>query len=193
MKNQFAEEMAKRTDSELDNILNSQPGDYKSEALEAAKQEMNKRTIIRDKFSKYSDEQIVEILISTTEFHPFEVEVANEEAERRNLHFKIEKEKMEKEINKEIQNLKSDIVKERYPVLEFISKLYKILAWLIGITAVIAFFCLLSKGQSSMYIGIGVLIGGGILFVTFIAIAEGIKVFIDIENNTRITASNSGK
>lgn len=64
MKNQFDEEMAKKTDSELENILNSQPGDYKLEALEAAEQEINKRVIIRDKFSKYSDEQIVEILMS---------------------------------------------------------------------------------------------------------------------------------
>lgn len=34
---------------------------------------------------------------------------------------------------------------------------------------------------------------GGLLFVTLLATAEGIKVFIDIEHNTRITASNSKK
>lgn len=52
---------------------------------------------------------------------------------------------------------------------------------------------MLSQGQMGILISIGVLIGGGILFVTFLAIAEGIKVFIDIEHNTRITALNSGK
>lgn len=119
--------------------------------------------------------------------------MANEEAERRNLHFKIEEEKVEKELNKEIQNLKTDIVKEKYPALKFISKLFRILAWLIAITTVIVFFNMLSHGQMDIPIGIGVIIGGGILFATFIAIAEGIKVFIDIEHNTRIAASNSGK
>ena len=193
MKNQFEEAMAKRTDSELENILNSQPGDYQSGAIEAAEQEINRRKVIRDKFSKYSDEQIIEILKSKNNYQSFEIEVANEEAERRNLHFKIEKEKVEKEISKEIQNLKTDIVKERYPALRFISGLYRILAWLIGIATAIVFLYMLSQGQMGIPIGIGVLIGGGILFVTFLAIAEGIKVFIDIEHNTRITASNSGK
>lgn len=193
MKNQFEEAMAKRTDSELEKILNSQPGDYQSGAIEAAEQKIKKRKLIRDKFSKYSNEQVIEILKSEKNFQPFEVEVAREEAERRNLHFEIENEKAEKQINKEIQKLKTDVVKERYPALRFISGLYRILAWLIGIATVIAFFYMLSQGQMGIPIGIGILIGGSILFVTFLAIAEGIKVFIDIEHNTRITATNSGK
>lgn len=193
MKNQFEESMAKRTDAELEKILASQPGDYQSAAIEAAEQEIKKRKIIRDKFSKYSDEQIIEILKSGKNSQPFEVEVANEEAEKRILKFSLENEKVETEIKKEIQKLKTDAVKERYPALRFISGLYRILAWLIGIATAIIFFYMLSQGKMGIPIGIGVLIGGGILFVTFLAIAEVIKVFTDIEHNTRITATNSGK
>jgi len=69
MKNQFEEAMAKRTDSELEKILNSQPGDYQSGAIEAAEQEIKKRKLIRDKFSKYSNEQVIEILKSEKIFN----------------------------------------------------------------------------------------------------------------------------
>jgi len=55
----------------------------------------------------------------------------------------------------------------------------------------LAFFYQDKQIDVLFYIG-GILIGG-ILFVSLLAAAEGILVFMDIEHNTRITAVNSKK
>lgn len=46
-KNKFLEAMSKRTDEQLQEILDSPPGDYQPEAIEAAKQEIKKRKLIQ--------------------------------------------------------------------------------------------------------------------------------------------------
>jgi hypothetical protein len=43
------------------------------------------------------------------------------------------------------------------------------------------------KNSFDNYWGIGSLIGGFIFFISFLAFSEGIKLFIDIERNTRLT------
>ena len=198
MKNQFSDAMSKRTDADLQIIVTEQRNDFQPEAIEAAEQEINERKLKQEEFSKYSDDQLLEFLKSrkkhpSPDHHPYEVEAAEEEAKKRNIQFDIEDENIETEINKEIQKLKTHVVKERYPALRFISGVYRLLAWLFAIATVIVFVYMLSQGQMDILSGIGVLMGGGIIFVTLLATAEGIQVFVDIEHNTRISATNSRK
>lgn len=194
MKNQFEDAMSKRKDEDLQKIVSSQAGDYQPEAVKAAEQEIKKREFVRDKLSKYSDEQILEILKSRKNYQQFEIAAADEEANKRNLNFNYEEVKAETVINEEIKKLKTDVMSERYPALIFISGIYRLLAWIILIaTAIILFYMLSQGGQMGVPFAVGAILIGGILFVTLLAAAEGIKVFIDIEHNTRITAMNSKK
>jgi len=99
--------------------------------------------------------------------------------------------KAETVINEKIKKLKTEVVNERYPALRFISGVYRFLAWLILIATAIILFYKLYQGQMAILFAVGAILIGGILFVTLLAAAEGVKVFIDIEHNTRITAMNS--
>ena len=71
--------------------------------------------------------------------------------------------------------------KSKYPALITISRIYRLLAVLVGIVSVIGFFY-------GLYAGIGIivfsLIAGLLGVISFLAISEGIKLFISIENNT---------
>ena len=87
MKNNFEDVMSKKTNEELARIISSPLGDYQIEAVKAAEQEINKRNIIVDEKSKYSDEQILDILKSSTNYQDFEVQAAEVEAEKRNIAF----------------------------------------------------------------------------------------------------------
>lgn len=194
MKNQFEDGMTMRTNEDLQKIVVSQAGDYQPEAVIAAEKEIKKREFIRDKLSKYSDEQILEILKSRQKYQPYEVQGADAEAKKRNLNFNYEKEKIDAGINEEIQKLKTDVVNERYPALRFISGVYRLLAWTILIATIIILLYMSSQGgQMGIPFTVGAILISGILFVTMLAAAEGIKVFIDIAHNTRITALNSKK
>lgn len=108
MKNQFEDAMSKRTDEDLQKIIGSQADHYHPEAVKAAEQEIKKREFFRDELSKYSDEQILEILISGKNYQQFEI--AAEEAKKRNLNFNYEEVKAETVINEEIKKLKIDVV-----------------------------------------------------------------------------------
>lgn len=48
-KNKFLEAMSKRTDEQLQEVIDSPVGDYQSEAVEAAKREIEKRLLITHK------------------------------------------------------------------------------------------------------------------------------------------------
>jgi len=87
----------------------------------------------------------------------------------------------------------SYLSRSKYPALMALSTIYRIIAFVVGIAAIIAVVAgifLIEQG------GIALILGGalsGILgVVTNLAIAEGIKVLIDIENNTR-KLSNSNQ
>ena len=76
----------------------------------------------------------------------------------------------------------------RYPALQTLSMIYRILAYVTGIVAVIIVIlglATIERGGAALIIW-GIL-GGIVGVVTNLAIAEGIKVFIDIEANTRNT------
>jgi hypothetical protein len=86
---------------------------------------------------------------------------------------------------------------KRYPALRIISTIYRILAYVSAVAGFIG--VLVGIYQMSERYGYGGAAGGtilllsllygGIAFVTFMAIAEGIHVFIDIEENTRQSSS----
>lgn len=146
MNHQFEEVMANHSDEELVKIINSEPGDYQPEAIDAAHKEIQKRKIDVKKKS----------------IEPKEVETESNHS------------------NEEETGI-------RYPALRFISGFYKILAYLVVIIAVIAI--IISFASDSPSLGVLeiliALIGGGFLFISFLAASEIIKVFIDIEHNTR--------
>lgn len=74
-------------------------------------------------------------------------------------------------------------IEKRYRALRFISKVYMLLAWLSAIGGVIAM--LIAKGYEAS----AAFFAGTFAFVTLLAISEGIQIFIDIEENTRVAAA----
>ncbi|MDF7809579.1 hypothetical protein P4E94_19230 [Pontiellaceae bacterium B12219] len=73
----------------------------------------------------------------------------------------------------------------KYPALITISTIYRVIAFLIGVTCSIGVLIALINGQ--LIVSISLVIGGLIGVVTNLAIAEGILVFLNIEKNTRET------
>jgi len=76
----------------------------------------------------------------------------------------------------------------RYPMLQTLSVIYRILAYITGIVAVIiALLGIVTIERGGVVLILWGVLGGIVGVVTNLAIAEGIKVFIDIEENTRNT------
>lgn len=92
-------------------------------------------------------------------------------------------------------NKKTNSVNMKYPALKLISNIYRVLSWIVAVLTIVISGSIIigGEGERGIYPGIGVLVGGGVLFVTLLAIAEGIIVFVDIEHNTWVSARNSEK
>ena len=78
----------------------------------------------------------------------------------------------------------------RYPALRIVAGIYRILAFLVGIAAIIVVVVgvrALDNGSEGILLILGGILGGLIGVVTNLAAAEGIRVFLDIEENTRNT------
>ena len=75
--------------------------------------------------------------------------------------------------------------RHRYPALSIISGLYNAFAWIIGVVAIIVSLVFFSKGEEGTIIAVSVLISGVLAFIGLLAMSELIKLFIDIEYNTR--------
>ena len=72
----------------------------------------------------------------------------------------------------------------RSHALRTISGVFSLLAWIIAVVAVIS--AIISfKGMFSMFIALLILVGGAVTVIGLFAVAESIKVIIDIEENTR--------
>ena len=78
----------------------------------------------------------------------------------------------------------------RYPALRIISGIFRIVAGVAGIAAIIIIFQLISNNSDSTYI-IATLVIGAILTISLLAISETIIVLVDIEANTRKTSNKS--
>jgi len=82
-------------------------------------------------------------------------------------------------------------INERYPALTLITGALASIAWIIGILALIIAIVLFTNlhGEGSWVLPVGVFAVGIIFFILLLACSESIKVFIDIEQNTRKAAA----
>ncbi|MCR4416816.1 MAG: hypothetical protein NUV92_03625 [Ignavibacteria bacterium] len=98
------------------------------------------------------------------------------------------------------EQIREESIAKRYPALRVISIIFRILAYLSAVSGITGVtFGIFQKqvierygGESNGTILLLSLLYGAIAFVTFLtflAIAEAIHVFIDIEENTRNTSS----
>jgi hypothetical protein len=83
----------------------------------------------------------------------------------------------------------------RYPVLRTLGILYLIGAGVAVLVGVAACIWTLSSAPANwgdrIMMAVGVLAAAFFLFITMLAVAEILKLVIDIEHNTRLTAVNS--
>jgi uncharacterized membrane protein len=80
------------------------------------------------------------------------------------------------------------IVVKKYHALRTIAVINSVFAWIIGIVAVIIAIYYYSQNQTmGLTIGIPSLIIGALIVLELLAVSESIRVFIDIEENTRKT------
>ncbi|MCL1476764.1 MULTISPECIES: hypothetical protein [unclassified Marinobacter] len=80
----------------------------------------------------------------------------------------------------------------KYPALRIIAAWYKVFGYLVGGILVI-YGVILSFGDGSTSVGIGVLLGGLAFVVISVATAEIIQVFLDTETHTRNSADLLGQ
>ena len=84
----------------------------------------------------------------------------------------------------EVEELTKKVTPKRYAALRTLSGIYSILAW---VTAISAIFALIyGMIENSVVLIFSSIIYGLIGTITVLAFSEGIKLFIDLENNTRI-------
>jgi hypothetical protein len=189
MQHDFTDSMSRKSNEDLQKIITTDSTDYLPEAVEAARLEVNKRAERQIKFEQYEDGQILEVLKNKSKYPDFEVQIAIEILKQRNIYSDFLQQESDNRIIDQVQRLTSDISVERYPALRLISMGYRILAWTVAISTVIAFIISISNKSSDFFVNIIILISGGILFITLLAIAEGIKLLTDIEYNTRLSAA----
>jgi hypothetical protein len=86
-----------------------------------------------------------------------------------------------------------EVSETRYPNLRLVASVYRLFGWLVvGVAVLAAFGTLLTSRDTGFFqivMFLAMLLLGGIGFVSFLAFAEGIQVFLDIEENTRRAAS----
>jgi len=95
---------------------------------------------------------------------------------------------MEKEIRSPAEyDQEKENKRDRYPTLQTLSKSCRLFAMLSGIIGVILVFVGLSSSASSSFLFLGGVASLTLGVVINLAMAEGIRLLIDIENNTRKT------
>lgn len=185
LNNDLKERMAKHSYSQLVNIIESK-SDYTEEAYIAATDELNRRKVKIRKYEEASNDELMRILLNKESYDSFEVDLVHQVVKMRGLETKISENKLEQNYNNEVQYLRSIIKENRYPVLKRISLIYFILAWISILVAVI--FSLINLGDN-LGLSVSIIIGGSIVSTTLFLISEVIKLFLDIEKNTRVSAS----
>jgi hypothetical protein len=83
----------------------------------------------------------------------------------------------------------------RYPVLRALAILYLIGAALTVVAAIIGIIYIYARGPGNgldrTIISIGAIVAAFYVVVSMLALAEVLKLFIDVEHNTRMTAGNT--
>ena len=93
--------------------------------------------------------------------------------------------------NKNDKEREDDKIEKRYLALRTISNVYSVFAWVFGILfAIVALLCF-KIPTYGLYGTIIFLVIGAIIVLTFLGGSESIKVFVDIEENTRKSSCES--
>ena len=71
----------------------------------------------------------------------------------------------------------------KYPALRIIAGIYMILSIIVGFVSVIS--AIYFKIEGNLSFSVIIIVGGGLLSLSILAVSEFIKVFIDIEYNSR--------
>jgi hypothetical protein len=89
------------------------------------------------------------------------------------------------DIDQVAADIERHIPARKYPALRVIAGLYQIIALVIALLALIGLLISLQQSASTPVIAVLCLVIGFIGVVSFLALSESIKVFIDVEHNTR--------
>jgi hypothetical protein len=97
---------------------------------------------------------------------------------------------LDTEEQKTLKEIKTEIAIEnsrsKYPALRSIAGFYTLLAWIVGVVAIIAAILLgLKGGDLGILFSAIIIVIGAIIVLGLLAISESIMVLIDIEYNTR--------
>lgn len=79
---------------------------------------------------------------------------------------------------------------KKYPALRIISGVYYILAWIV---IIFTLFCGFVFAKDSIALFFVIIVIGAIVSISLLAFSEGIKVFIDIEENTRLNMTRRNR
>ncbi len=151
---------------------------------------INMENRFEEVMANHSDEELVKIINSEPgDYQPEAIKAAHKEIQKRKIDVKQVGTEPE-EVVEESNYPSEETTSIRYPALRFISGFYKILAWIVVIVTVVFIISLIARDGSSLGIleAVIALLGGGFLFISFLATSEIIKVFVDIEHNTRISS-----
>lgn len=81
---------------------------------------------------------------------------------------------------------------EKYPALKTIAGIYVILSAIVGLASVAAAIYFSTRtSDTGIIIGVSIIVGGAITVLLLAAASELIKLFIDIEHNTRQVANRT--
>jgi hypothetical protein len=183
----YKDRMSNLEYSQLINILNNQT-DYTEEAISAARAEIENRQVKILEYQKMNDDELLEIYQNKVNLSAKDIDLLKQILEQRGLSSKMEKLNNMDLYKSTVDNLKSRIHENRYPVLTRISFMYYIMGWIVSLITAIS---VLIKIADNTELAIMLFIGGAVLSTTLFLISEVIKLFLDIEKNTRISAVKS--
>ncbi|GIK21420.1 MAG: hypothetical protein BroJett005_08340 [Ignavibacteriota bacterium] len=173
----------------LKEIIGQQSSSYSETFIDYAKDELIRRgesfqfnPELEKEVAAMSDNDLKNLVEKEWDnFHLEYLEIARKEYMKRKFINESSDEEPE-------QQEETDTAK-RYPALRTIAGIYSVFAWIIGIVAVIIAFISWSKGGETggLMIAIPTLVVGALIVLGLLAASESIKVFIDIEENTRKT------
>lgn len=171
----------------LKEIVEQQSASYSENFIDYAKDELIRRgesfpfnTETEKEVAVMSDNDLKNLVEKEwNNFHLEYLEIARKEYLKR----KFKNETSDDENQDEEQK---GIVGKKYPALRTIAGIYSVIAWIIGIAAVIITIYFYSQNQTmGLRIGVSSLVVGVLIILGLLSVSESIKVFIDIEENTR--------
>lgn len=203
MENNFEAYMSQQTDKQLEQVLVFRD-DYQPEAVKVAEAEIMKRKNFSEYFGTLEEQQLIEIVEMATEYWPESVEWSIRELRKRGSRYILERDEKEEKAKKEadeaeamklaareekektvvsVSTISQPKEGNKYPALHTISFILSMNAILVIFAMFIVFAYMMSTENWLM--GFISLVAGGLLALLYWALAELIKLFMDIERNTR--------